>query len=914
MKPSPLALIGARLQRPATAPGAAARARVQAALDGILAHRLSCVTAPAGFGKSGELAHWAGRAAETGVRVCWLRLEAGEDDPGLGCAYLEAALAGADGERPGPGRALVRWPAPPQPDDVHAAVGRLLARLHASGEDTAGVVLVIDDAHWLEGAPVLAELLRRLLRAAPPEFHLVLAGRRRAFPLPGDLQAARQVLEIGSAELRLDLQERAGLARAAVGEDGPPAWLAWCAQVCGGWPMAELLAWRQLRPAGDPSALPARVPAILAELQAFLASEVLPALSARLQEFLLLAAVAGQLDAGLADALGAGEEGATLLDQLAAHGLLQALPDRPGGFALEPVLVACLRARLQRERPGQAALLHQRAALWLAERGDWPGAIGHALAGGDASRAAAWIERCGEQMLGAGSFQTLLDWIAALPAEAREARPRLQLLQAWACTFLHRRDEAAALLARLAQQRREAERDALAIEAVMHALADDSAQARALGEQALRLAPAPGSLADHAAHTAVIFGLAAASDFDQVERLRERQQPAPALDTVATLYRQNLFAFSAFHAGRLDPAGLIFEEVLARARASGPSAAQPAAVAAAYLAAIHYERDDPEQARLLLEGRRAQVGQGASLGALLQCLRIEARLAARQGQLDAGLAVLEEGELLGRRRGQRRLQAGCLGEALRLLLAGGRTLEADRVLRRLLSLGIRAPQERDSMAAEAWDDVRLAEARMLLAGNAPRRAVPVLRSLWQDLEAGGRAYLAARAAVVLVRALEAAGDPEGALEPLWQALRYGQQNGLVRTFADEGPALAGPVARLLSGGTLPPDVDAEYLRRLRLALDPVYARQAATPLAASAPAAGASAPRLSAREREILQYMARGLSNKEIARALGISPETVKWYLKHIYDKLQVSGRVQAVQAGLGILLAGSEGEGEGPP
>jgi LuxR family maltose regulon positive regulatory protein len=67
---------------------------------------------------------------------------------------------------------------------------------------------------------------------------------------------------------------------------------------------------------------------------------------------------------------------------------------------------------------------------------------------------------------------------------------------------------------------------------------------------------------------------------------------------------------------------------------------------------------------------------------------------------------------------------------------------------------------------------------------------------------------------------------------------------------------------------------------------------------------GPALPRLSARETEILHYMARGHSNKEIARALGISPETVKWYLKHIYDKLQVSGRVQAIQAGLGVRMA----------
>ena len=54
---------------------------------------------------------------------------------------------------------------------------------------------------------------------------------------------------------------------------------------------------------------------------------------------------------------------------------------------------------------------------------------------------------------------------------------------------------------------------------------------------------------------------------------------------------------------------------------------------------------------------------------------------------------------------------------------------------------------------------------------------------------------------------------------------------------------------------------------------------------------------LKRREADVLQLLARGLSNKEIARALGIGVDTVKWYLKSIYSKLGVTGRVNAVLA-----------------
>jgi DNA-binding NarL/FixJ family response regulator len=55
----------------------------------------------------------------------------------------------------------------------------------------------------------------------------------------------------------------------------------------------------------------------------------------------------------------------------------------------------------------------------------------------------------------------------------------------------------------------------------------------------------------------------------------------------------------------------------------------------------------------------------------------------------------------------------------------------------------------------------------------------------------------------------------------------------------------------------------------------------------------AMTPDLTAREREVLEMMAKGLSNQEIGEALSISPESVKIHLKHIFEKLGVSNRVE---------------------
>ena len=52
---------------------------------------------------------------------------------------------------------------------------------------------------------------------------------------------------------------------------------------------------------------------------------------------------------------------------------------------------------------------------------------------------------------------------------------------------------------------------------------------------------------------------------------------------------------------------------------------------------------------------------------------------------------------------------------------------------------------------------------------------------------------------------------------------------------------------------------------------------------------------LTARQRDVLAMISQGLTNKRIARACKISPETVKSHVKHIFSKLAVSTRAQAL-------------------
>ena len=60
---------------------------------------------------------------------------------------------------------------------------------------------------------------------------------------------------------------------------------------------------------------------------------------------------------------------------------------------------------------------------------------------------------------------------------------------------------------------------------------------------------------------------------------------------------------------------------------------------------------------------------------------------------------------------------------------------------------------------------------------------------------------------------------------------------------------------------------------------------------------------LTARELEVIQLMAQGLANKQIALALGISEHTVKFHLSSLYAKLGISSRTEAVKRGIELGL-----------
>lgn len=164
------------------------------------------------------------------------------------------------------------------------------------------------------------------------------------------------------------------------------------------------------------------------------------------------------------------------------------------------------------------------------------------------------------------------------------------------------------------------------------------------------------------------------------------------------------------------------------------------------------------------------------------------------------------------------------------------------------------------------------------------------------------------------------GLPDGNGIEIIEKIRVSDSNALILVISawSTQESLFGAIKAGATGYVLKERDDAEVLLSIRSILrggapiDPFIAREILRQIAASEHEDAVIAPQsseaehslLTAREKEILNLVAQGLSNREIAEQLFVSRYTVESHIKHIYRKLSVTKRTKAVSAArsLGIL------------
>jgi LuxR family maltose regulon positive regulatory protein len=198
----------------------------------------------------------------------------------------------------------------------------------------------------------------------------------------------------------------------------------------------------------------------------------------------------------------------------------------------------------------------------------------------------------------------------------------------------------------------------------------------------------------------------------------------------------------------------------------------------------------------------------------------------------------------------------------------------------------------------AWEPAYLTLARVLRAQGHAKEALGLLDRLHARATEEDR-----KGSVIEIQALRALaladrGDEAGAVSVLTDALALAHPQRYVRLFADEGPVMGALLGRVLANqrsARLNSDVPAEYVARLVGAIEPDPGRP---PGLTTAKPKGLLVPglieALSVRELEVMQLLAAGKTNREIADELYVTLHTVKKHITHILGKLGAANRTEA--------------------
>ena len=857
------------------------RPRLVDALEHALCdHKLVLVSTPAGYGKTTLLSQWAHASR---LPVAWLSLGEEDNDPDRFFRYLVRAW---EAVQPGVGDGplgLLLGALAPDRDAVLAAFVNVAADLPDR------TVFVLDDYHLID-EPSIHQALAFLLDHLPPTLHFMLAGRGEP-PLPlARYRARHELLEFRADELKFLPDETADFLNRLMALDLTNDEIVTLHAQLEGWiagVQLVSLTLRHHREATDPLVVSGRH-RFIAD---YLCEDVLAHLPEDLRRFLLQTSILDRLCGSLCDAVTGRAGGQEMLELLERENLfLVPLDDNRAWFRYHRLFADVLHEELRRRHPDAVAQLHRRAAGWyLAEDLSEP-AFQHAVAGDDLPLGVQIVDRYANAMLQSGEFRDLQRWLDSIPPAWYAAHPALDLARAGLLAFTGAFDACVRCVDDVEQRLLQAEGEdarrqrakVTAIRCAMACMQNDLPRAAALADQALRDLPA-----EDLGFRPLVYG-ALGDSYRQNGHWDKAKESylkvlnfahAPAV-RVESAHFFGALADLELRQGRLRVAAGYWREALTAVQEpENWGRLELPVIGWVYLRMGErlYEWNDLTAARDHLERGLARAELGGDVRALIAGYVIVARLKLTEGAVGAAAEYLERA---------------------RPLVEGAPFADwTSRYERVRLDLWLAQDRLR---AAVDWADVmlrdgalegrpereiaQLALARALVAkGDAPsrERALALLQRLLQAAAAEGRAGIQIEALAMQALARWGSGDRAGAMTALEHALRLAAPEGYVRLFADLGLPLARLLQEARSRGVMP-----DYVATLLAACG--------ADLALPASVGGALPEPLSDREQEVLGLIAAGLTNREIADRLVISPETVKKHTASVFGKLGVGNRTEA--------------------
>ncbi len=903
-------LLQTRLHPPYIPVDVVDRPRLDELLAKVFQHKVTLVAAPAGYGKTTAVALWARAQPDP---VAWLSLGTPPGELFLFVSYLVAAL-----QRVGEGfpetELLVRSGQAP------AAILRrsLVAELAALGRT---MVVVLDDYDRI-GCEPIHEFVAALVDELPPSAHLLMTVRARPQLALARWRVRQELLEVCASDLCCDTAETGQLLLSMCGTPLDAAVVQVLHNRTEGWAAGVRLAALSMQRVSPEQLAATLKEASTVNVRDYLLDEVFALQSEQTQQFLVRTSILDRFCAPLCAAVlaegavdgavdgAAVEASRSWIAALADAGLFViSLDEVNEWYRYHHLFAELLRVRLHQQLDSQTvAGLHQRAGEWHARHGLIEEAVRHFLACGDVEAAVRVVADHAQPGLDREDWPLVERWLALLPEPAVQRDPALLLARAL-CTHL-RMD--------LAQLQPLAQRiDALLqgmaegdVKNMLCTVADLLSATVCFHQNALTamLEPSERAWNRSVGLTGYVHGLSGfyrAMGLQASGRFAEAEQwlgellrgPYAGIDSASLRLRFALVGLYRMDGdlwkGQAAAQTLLADSLSGRFRLME-------CWARALLGTTAYEQGDlPAAAGHFASG--AELMFIANAAAVRECLAGLCLTQINQQRLVEAAASLE------RMREFRKGDPDKLVESLsaRLALANG---DGERALR-----WARAVEPGETPPWLYWLEVPLlSAARILMASEQPdllERSRYLLQQVaqwarrshcrWRTLEV---AVLQAIVCEKLARAFQTravAGTTsvalhQEALERLRYAIPVAVPLGFRQFFRDCPPQLLKQLAE-------EPD--------LALWIDLIFEKtlqkgptQAKKERAAARPATFG----LSLREQQIIALLAQGLTNRQIAERILLSPHTIRNYIVDICNKLGVDTRQEVVAQSLqlGIVAA----------
>jgi LuxR family maltose regulon positive regulatory protein len=574
-----------------------------------------------------------------------------------------------------------------------------------------------------------------------------------------------------------------------------------------------------------------------------------------------------------------------------------------------------LRAQLQRSLGAQGiAQLHVRAADWHAQNGSILEAIHHASVASDDERVERFIEQNYLELVSHGEQSSIRLWIGKLDKELVYSRPWLCIYEAYSHSWFGELDKADRLLQEVEKRIPSAvpDPDTRSIQAHLAYIKSRVTAMRGNIHQAIEFCLAAretvpaGNLALQF-DTLITLGYEyfLSGDYTKASQIlgdmiRSGTATGAVINTVAaSCVMARLYAVQ----GLLHKSYDTFQAAAQLIPEEGGQYLGPKALVEVGLADVLYEWDD-------LDAALAHIEQGLDLmpwwnkaDDLILAYVTLARIRLAQASESAAVQAVEKAIKITQTRGvfsEARTAAEIaqvkLWLALDDLQAAGRWVASREAHS--------GTQDRFQFENEL---THITRARVLIALNKPRKALALLSHLKEAAQSAGRMGRVIEILLLEALAMQEIGDSEQAIPALTKCLTLAEPEGYARVFLDEGQPMQMLLAQwLVRAGTGPLqnyathllsqfDAEPQVITASQKITYPVGDPLASPGVSSVKPSGHALVEPLSRRELEVLHLIALGRTNEDIAHQLVVARGTIKAHASHIYRKLDVANRTEAV-------------------